>query len=176
MNREPWVSYPHIWKNSTAWFTYLRGCLRKAWSRNPVKLEYIKNNRIKIKNPNPKGKVPEVWGAVCECCGEKFVMKDLQVDHIIPAGGLTKTDDIQGFIERLLYITDDDIRLLCKNCHGVITYQEKHGLTFDEALVEKKVIDMMKNKEEVNNFLKSYNIVCKNDKQRRESLREILKK
>jgi hypothetical protein len=61
-----WELYPHIWSSESAYMSWLRGGLRRyLWSKNPVKLEFIKQNRIKIPNPNPKGKVKEVWGGVC---------------------------------------------------------------------------------------------------------------
>ena len=51
----------HVWKTESAYYTWLRGSIRRAmWSKNPVKLEFIKRNRIKIPNPNPKGRVKEV--------------------------------------------------------------------------------------------------------------------
>ena len=83
------------WKTSTAFFTYLRGCLRKAWVRHPVKLNLIKSKRKQIKNPNPRGKKPTVWGFTCELCNKEYVAKEGQVDHRVGAGQLNKTEDIQ---------------------------------------------------------------------------------
>lgn len=134
------------WKNSVSFFTYLRGCLRKAWSRNPVKLNVLKAKRKQIKNPNPKGNKPTVWGAECEMCHKEFVLKDIQVDHVIAAGSLTKTEDIQGFVERLLYVTEDSLRLVCKWCNSSLAYAEKQGVSFEEARIEKEAILIMKEK------------------------------
>ena len=109
--REPWgIDTP--WKNSVAFFTYLRSCLRKAWSSHPSKINAIKRKRKQIKNPNPRGNKETVFGFTCEMCGNDFVLKECQVDHIVPAGKLQKTEDIQGFVERLLYVTEDDLRLV----------------------------------------------------------------
>lgn len=140
----PWEEYPEIWKNQTAFFAYLRGCLRKAWNNNPVKHSYIKKNRKKIPNPNPKGNRKEVWGFECESCGKDHVMKEGQVDHINPSGGLNDIEDIQGFVERLLVVTDDDIRLICKPCHRIITNMERYGHTYEEELIEMQVRDLKK--------------------------------
>ena len=55
--------YPHIWKSKSAFMSYLRGGIRRScWMKHPVKLEFIKNNRQRIPNPNTKGKAAEVWG------------------------------------------------------------------------------------------------------------------
>ncbi len=157
----PWESHPEIWPTSTAFFTYLRGCLRKAWMKNPIKLEYIKKNRHQIKNPNPKGTKPTVWGFTCECCFEEYPIKEGQVDHLYQAGSLRSTEDIQGFVERLLYVTEDDIQLVCKVCHNIISYAQRHELSFNEAKNRKKAIEFNKKSvAEQRSFLESKGINC----------------
>lgn len=132
------------WKNSVAFFTYLRGCLRKAWSTNPIKLNVIKKSRYQIPNPNPKGNKPTVWGFDCVLCDKTFPIKEGNVDHITPAGSLKKTEDIQGFVERLLYVTEDDLRLICKSCNTTLAYADKQGISFEEASLCKLAIDLNK--------------------------------
>lgn len=135
----PWEAYPEIWKDKASFFVYLRGSLRRAWNKSPVKHSYAKKNRVKIPNPNPRGNRKEVWGAKCECCGHYYPEKNMQVDHINPSGKLNETEDIQGFVERLLYVTDEDIRLVCKECHQIITNMQKYGLTYEQELIERQV-------------------------------------
>ena len=147
MNKEPWGDGTP-WKNSTAFFTYLRGCLRKAWSRNPIKLNVLKKRRYQISNPNPNGKKPTVWGATCAMCENDFVLKEINVDHIIPAGQLNQTEDIQGFVERLLYVTEDDLRLVCKGCNSALAYADKHSVSFTQALLIKKAIEIQNTKQD----------------------------
>lgn len=142
--KRPWECYPNIWKNSTAFFTYLRGALRKAWVNNPVKLEYIKSKRKQISNPNLKGNKKTVWGFTCDCCGKDYPIKECQVDHKIPAGSLNQLEDIQGFVQRLLCVTDNDLQLVCKGCHSIITYSQRMGLSLTEAALKKKVITFTK--------------------------------
>lgn len=128
------------WKTESAWWGYLRGCLRKAWSRNPIKLNLLKKKRRQIVNPNPRGKKDTVFGFDCDVCSNTFVMSEGEVDHIVGAGSLKSVNDIQGFVERLLFVTEDDLRLVCKGCHRAITYAEKTGMTFDDAKIEKEAI------------------------------------
>jgi hypothetical protein len=139
-------------KNKVAFFTYIRGCLRKAWNRHPVKLTKLNTDRKRIKNPNPKGKVPDVWGFKCELCEKDYTMKDCQVDHIIPCGSLQEATDIQGFTERLLFVTMDDLRLVCKDCNSILAYSDKNGTTIAEATAIKNAILILKNKEDKNFF------------------------
>lgn len=171
---EPWKAHPEIWKNSVAFFTYLRGCLRKAWSTNPIKHNLIKKHRKQIPNPNPNGKKSTVWGFTCELCSGTFVLKDGQVDHINPAGSLQKTSDIQGFVERLLYVTEEDLRLICKGCNSALSYADKQGISFELALVEKKAIDIIKSKKDVA-FLEGCGILpASTQAKRREQIKQKL--
>lgn len=128
------------WKTESAWWGYLRGCLRKAWSRNPIKLNLLKKKRRQIDNPNPKGKKPTVWGFDCEMCEKTYIMSEGEVDHIVGAGSLKSVNDIQGFVERLLFVTEKDLRLVCKPCHRAITYGEKSGMSIEDAKIEKEAI------------------------------------
>lgn len=134
------------WKNSVAFYTYLRGCLRRAWNHSPIKLTVLNKRRKQIKNPNPKGKKSTVWGAECSMCHNDFVIKDIQVDHIIPAGSLQNKEDIPGFVERLLFVREEDLRLVCKGCNSALAYADKNGISFEEALAIKKAIALQKNK------------------------------
>lgn len=172
-NKEPWGPGTP-WKNSVAWFTYLRGCLRKAWSTNPIKLNVLKNSRKQIPNPNPKGNKPTVWGFDCELCGNTFPIKEGQIDHKTPAGSLQKTEDIPGFIIRLLYVREEDLRLICKGCNSALAYADKCGISFEDAWIEKQAIQICKG--DSKQWLLDKGVQPKsNAKQRREQIVEYLK-
>lgn len=131
-----------------SFYTYLRGCLRSAWSRNPIKHNLIKAKRKQIPNPNPRGRKETVWGFDCEVCNETFVMSQCQVDHITPAGSLQEKKDIQGFVERLLFVTEDDLRVVCKGCNSILAYSDKHGVPIQEARAIKQAIEICKTKKD----------------------------
>ena len=104
------------------------------------------------------------------------MLKDIQVDHIVAAGQLNKTEDIQGFVERLLYVSEDNLRLVCKTCNNALAHADKQDISYDDALIEKKVIAMEKEKAVIP-FLKGQGISPgKNAKERRQQLVEVLKK
>ena len=171
--KEPWGTGTP-WKNSVTFFTYLRGCLRKSWSNNPIKHNLIKKKRKQIPNPNPKGKKNTVWGFDCEVCGGEFVMSLCQVDHIVPAGSLQKTEDIQGFVERLLYVTEEDLRLVCKDCNSALALAEKQGISLERARAEKTAIRLQKEKQDVQ-WLKENGIIpASNSAKRRVQIVERL--
>ena len=139
----------HVWKTESAYYTWLRGSIRRAmWSKNPVKLEFIKRNRIKIPNPNPKGKVKEVWGGVCALTGNTYPIGDMEVDHKEGNHSLKTLDDLVPFVKGIVMITLDDLQLVSKEAHKIKSYAEKQGISFEEAKIEKEVIEIIKQKKE----------------------------
>lgn len=140
--------YPHIWKTKASLMSYLRGGLRRScWMKHPVKLEFIKNNRERIPNPNPRGKVPEVWGGRCNLCKDLFVQPKLAVDHVREfSASLKDIKDIQTFVELISLVIEDDLQFVCKDCHDNISYSQKQGCSFEEARVRKKHIEIGKEK------------------------------
>lgn len=150
-----WEIYPHIWSSESAYMSWLRGGLRRyLWAKNPVKLEFIKQNRIKIPNPNPKGKVKEVWGGVCALTGETHVIGDMEVDHISGNHSLKTLDDLVPFVKGIVMITLEDLQLVSKEAHKIKSYAEKQGISFEEAMAEKFALQLLKEKKDKEYLLK----------------------
>lgn len=172
---QPWEFETGIWKNKTAYFQWLRGALRRIWNKSPLKINFLKEHRKRIPNPNPKGKTTTIWGGDCEICGKTFRQNMLQVDHIVPAGKLSDWNDVTPFIQRLL--ATDNLRLLCKNCHNIVTYAERHSLSFEEATIEKDVVEFKgKKAAQQIQFLKEKGLSGKNATERIEAYRKWRKR
>lgn len=155
---EPWEVEGVPWKTEAAYWSWVRGVLRAGWSRHPVKLEYIKQNRHKVKNPNPNGRVPTVWGMTCAQCKGKFPVNlnkkvkkrieeltgekpiCIEINHKNSASSLRCKADLENFAGRLLYVTLEDLEALCQECHAIFTYAEANNLTLKEAEIFKKYI------------------------------------
>lgn len=137
---EPWEAYPSIWKNRTAFFTYLRGHLRLLWSRYPAKIEWKKKQLVKP----PAGYTgrAKMLGQ-CHYCSEMFAASHLEVDHVQQAGACSSWETANQFLYNLLDCNDNWV-LSCKPCHKIKSYAEKEGLSFEEARVAKKVIELTK--------------------------------
>lgn len=164
-----------LWKNSTAFWSFIRGKLRLGWNTHPFKIALINKKRYQIQNPNPKGKKQTVWGFDCEMCHKTFPIKEGQVDHIIPAGSLTCREDIQGFVERLLCVSETDLRLVCKGCNNALAMSQKTGMSYEECIIEKQAIEIIKQKKD-KQFLSEAGVTpASNAKKRREQLLELLK-
>lgn len=119
----PWNVPGSPWKTESAFWSWVRGQLRRGWNRHPVKHLYLQSKRYKANN----GKGRETWHCTCENCGESFKQADIQVDHINPSGSFKCDADIEGFVKRLYFITFDDIQILCSECHKKKSYEERYG-------------------------------------------------
>ena len=169
-----------IWKTESAYFSYLRGCIRLAWVKNPVKLKFLNKHKKQIPNPNygkPRNTKKTVMGATCELCLNDYPMKFIECDH--RHGGnysLRSVSDIQGFFESICIVTEDELRLVCKDCHGCLTYAAKQGVSFEEARCEKKAIQLVKDKLDIKFLNKHNHTVASTQAQRRKDIVNILLK
>lgn len=158
----PWELYPAIWKTEAAFLSYIRGGIRRhLWAKSPIKLEFLKKARKQITNPNAKLRKgrPTVWGGVCEICKKEFQLKDMEVDHKTGEYALRKVEDIQSFVEGIVFVTFDDLALLCKPCHKTKTHAERHSMSHEDAVIEKKAIEICKgNAASVKLWLKVYGV------------------
>lgn len=143
---EPWVEYPHIWKTKAAWLSFIRGGIRRhLWSKNPVKLEFMKEQRVMIPNPSKrKGAKAEVWGARCEMCHQLRAQKEIEVDHKTGEHSLREASDIQKFVEGIVFVRKEDLAILCKPCHKVKTNAERKGISNEESAIDKAAISICK--------------------------------
>lgn len=149
MTNKPWVEFPSIWKTESSFMSFLRGGIRRSlWSRSPIKLEFLKSRKKRIANPNPKGKLKEVFGATCEICKKDFPMKDIEVDHKKGGHSLKTIDDIQKFVEGIVCVSFDDLAILCKSCHKNKTHGERKGVTLEQATTERIAIALIKDKQD----------------------------
>ena len=169
---------PHVWKTESAFMSWLRGGIRRMWSKHPVRIEFMKQNRIRIPNPNKNGKAKEVWGGVCALTGELTPQTSLEVDHKKGNHSLRSIDDIQSFVESILLVTFDDLQLVSKDAHKIKSYAEKHNMTFNEAKVHKEVIEICKDKQKLLDKLSGYGVeyIPTTAKARREMLTQIMLK
>jgi hypothetical protein len=184
IDKMPWDAHPHIWKKST-FMSWLRGGIRRSlWNKSPIKIGFIKKNRMKIKNPrNTKRSPKEVWGAKCELCCGLFTMRNIEVDHKAGNHKLTEIEDIQSYIENIVMIEEKDLQMVCKKCHKIKSHAEKKGISFEEARTEKKLIAYTKlSAAKQSNILMLHNSDCNdalpynNAKNRKASLLSIIDK
>ena len=146
-NIKPWELDETPWRTEAAYCSYLRGGLRKAlWNRSPIKLSFLRSKRYKLPlgrctKKNPKGMV---FVLDCEECKETLRQAELEVDHRGVVNSLKTLEDLKTFIEGLVLVSFEDLRILCKACHKIHSYADRLGISFEEAALRKRIISLRK--------------------------------
>lgn len=112
-----WPEYPN-WTEAR-WWGFLRSALRRAYSKWPPKYEALRGARREC-----EGKGRQKYEYQCAYCKKWFPQKQVQVDHITPAGTLRSWDDLVPFTSRL-FCSKNGLQVLCKTCHNVKTQSER---------------------------------------------------
>lgn len=104
----------------SAFWSFIRSALRQKsrWWK-PITECKMKARRA-YKGPSKRQK----FEYQCNSCKEWFPEKQINVDHIKPAGSLNCKEDLAGFVERL-FCELDNLQVLCESCHDVKTKLEK---------------------------------------------------
>lgn len=134
-----------IWKTKSSYFAWLRGALRKLWSAYPLRQEWKKRQMRPLTDDDRKsGNFHTSTKNIGQCfyCENWFPASKLEVDHKIASDGCTSQEEAEKFLWYCGGQTGDSWVLACKPCHKIKTHAERKGLSFDEALIEKKAIEM----------------------------------
>lgn len=120
--------------------TKIRSAIRHVWLKSDVKLAYLYSHTYPDTNPNTRTK----WLIDCAICGGSFKQSEIQIDHIVGEHSLLTLNDVVPFAKSILGVTHKDLRCLCINCHEIVTYAERYGMSLEEATKEKAVIAKLK--------------------------------
>ena len=106
----------------SAFWSFIRSGLRQKsrWWKPITQCKL--NAKRTYKGPNKRQK----FEYQCNSCKKWFAEKNINVDHIDPAGSLNCANDFPGFVERLFCETDN-LQVLCSSCHNTKTQNEKNG-------------------------------------------------
>ena len=100
----------------------IRATLRKLSMQMPAIRECkLRSRRAYTAGVNPRQK----YELQCADCKEWFSEKEIQVDHIEPAGSLKSFDDVGAFARRLLFCGVEGLRVLCLRCHNIRTQAQR---------------------------------------------------
>lgn len=120
---------------------WLRGALRKAWNNHPVKRRKLFSTRVRA-DVGVNGKTVYAWPcAVCQGLTRKPL-----VDHITQAGGFIDEESFKDWMGNLLLVTQEQLQVLCKDCHDIKTYSEKYSISVKHARIVKTAIELQKGK------------------------------
>lgn len=106
----------------SAFWSFIRSALRQKsrWWK-PVS-ECKQKAKRAYKGSNKRQK----FEYQCNHCKNWYAEKNINVDHIIPAGTLTCANDLPGFVERL-FVEAEGLQVLCSNCHDKKTAKEREN-------------------------------------------------
>lgn len=156
--------------------TQIRSAIRKVWMSHAAKLAYLYERTIPDMDDSTRTK----WLIKCECCDNLFKLNEVEVNHKKGENPLQTLDDVLPFAMSILGVSHEDLEVLCKECHAILTYSERYGVTFEEAKAEKAVIaklkqTVVKQKAELKKAgYKDKDI--SNEEKRRNAFRELLSK
>ena len=108
-------NYANKTMTESGYKSYIMSGLRQKLRYYPPCLACRVDAKVGIKTNVKTGRKAQHFK--CAECGDNFVAKDTQVDHIItvtPISGFKSWDNI---IERM-FIEKDGLQLLCKTCHS----------------------------------------------------------
>lgn len=102
------------------YFSFIRSALRRAWTKYPVKYAVLD----KAKQPYTGTDKRTKWVYKCASCLSTFKSTEVNVDHIKPAGTLKDYADLPEFVKNL-FCEEDNLQVLCKECHDKKTKEER---------------------------------------------------
>lgn len=104
----------------SAYWSFIRSGLRQKsrWWKP------ISDAKLLARRPYQGANKRRKYEYQCNQCKKWFAEKEINVDHIIPAGTLTCSTDLPGFVDRL-FVEIEGLQVLCETCHNVKTQLEK---------------------------------------------------
>ena len=139
-------------KEVVSWW---RSAVRQMFSNSIFYRKYIEDQSTLVKNENTRSmkRYPMVKRFTCVICGEQFGSGGIELDHVEGGNTNKSFSDAESFLKAIMFVTPDDVQILCKNkhkvvnkrktlvsfgCHSIKTMQESHGCSFEEARVRKE--------------------------------------
>lgn len=140
----PWEDAPDLWPDEKAYCQWLRSMGRKTWARHPIKHRYIKMKKVPLDQVPvelrpPKLNVRTKELCQCEMCGDYKMPSHIEVDHIHQAGSFSTVEEWHDWMDRLLLVGFEDMRILCKDCHKKVNLSQRFNCDIKEAEIRQQL-------------------------------------
>jgi len=94
------------------YFSFIRSGLRLLWLKYPVRYKVLDLAKRPFQGVDKRTK----WEYQCNLCTFWYKGKDIEVDHIKPAGSLNTYNDLPSFVSNL-FCELENLQVVCKKCH-----------------------------------------------------------
>lgn len=135
------------------------GKVRQVWMKRYNKLHFLTSKMEWNTNPNERGL--KHWQ--CNSCKQYFKSDEINVDHIHqPVRDVTSSWEVfEQWSSNILDAGgDEDLQILCIECHDVKSHMENNGLTStQEAIADKQAIVINKTAKDSRQWLEKNGIV-----------------
>lgn len=152
----------------------VRSAIRQAWMKSDVKLAYLYSKTIPDMDDSTRTK----WLVRCEICEGLFKLSEVEIDHKYAGNKypFTKVEHFQDYFDNILMVGFNDLQILCKDDHLTKTLSESLNISFDDAKIEREVIQICKMKTaQIDKWLSDRGVkVAKNPQARRDAVRQCL--
>lgn len=119
MSRVPKTRNGGTWTEAAYWGA-LRSGLRRLFRFWQPAMQALHAARIPC-----RGKHGQKWAFICADCGRVFPRKQVQIDHVEPAGALTDLAHLPDFVRRLTPEDPKAFAIRCIGCHRKKTDAER---------------------------------------------------
>jgi len=102
------------------YFGFIRSGLRQKSMRWPPKYDVMNAAKRPYDGPDKRRK----FEYLCNGCKQWCAGKEVAVDHIVECGSLKTFEDIPRFAATL-FCEEDNLQVLCKECHNIKTQEAK---------------------------------------------------
>jgi hypothetical protein len=100
----------------------IRSMLRRAWSKDPKRLQCLKDKRRKYVGPNKRQR----YEHQCNICKKWWKQDEVQIDHVVPAGSfLELTPECLGNWAFRLF--EGQLQKVCVDCHNKKSAEERRN-------------------------------------------------
>ena len=124
------------WTEAAFW-GFIRSALRSASTRWYPKVVAKQASRRPYEGPNKRRK----WEYQCAICGNYYEDKEVDLDHIVPAGELRCAEDLPGFVTRL-FCEANGYQVVCHECHRQLTGKQRHRARMSAKKAMEKQADL----------------------------------
>lgn len=107
------------WMTEAEYYSWILSNARRLTLRWRPRNEALARSRRIYKGSDKRIK----WEYQCQICAEWVIRKEIEVDHIVPCGGIKCLADIPRWYTNAL-CEIDGFEVLCKSCHRLKTNKE----------------------------------------------------